>query len=91
MPLIKDNTEKVFDDTSIQKGDLIRAKYKSWLDARNGLVTAVSENKLTVLFISGPGAATNFFVILASEVVEGKWNVSWTSDLTTINVEGAGV
>jgi hypothetical protein len=72
MPLITDSTEKVFDITSVHKGDLIRAKYSGWDEPRNGIVTAVSEDKLTVLFLPGLGNVTNYFVILAAEVEAGK-------------------
>lgn len=89
MPLITDNTEKVFDITSVHKGDLIRAKYSGWDESRNGIVTTVSEDKLTVLFLPGLGNVTNYFTILAAEVEAGKWTVKWTTDLETINAEGA--
>lgn len=88
MPLIIDSTGKVFDEASIHKGDLIRAKYNTWPEARNGIVTAVSEEKLTVLFLPGLGNVTNYFTIQASEVGAGKWAVLWSSDLVTINTEG---
>lgn len=88
MLLIIDNTEKVFDIAKIGKGDLIRAKYHSWPAPRNGIVTAVSENKLTVLFLPDIGNVTNYFVILASEVEAQKWAVKWTSDFVSINAEG---
>jgi len=91
MPLIIDSTEKVFDASSVHKGDLIRAQYHTWTEARNGLITAVSEDKLTVLFLPGLGNVTNYFTILANEVVEGKWTVRWTTDLVVINEVGAGV
>lgn len=88
MSLIIDSTEKVFDTASIHKGDLIRAKYSTWDEPRNGIVTAVSEDKLTVLFLPGLGNVTNYFVILASEVAAAKWAVRWSTDLLTINTEG---
>ena len=89
MPLITDSTEKVFDTTSVHKGDLIRAKYSGWDEPRNGIVTAVSEDKLTVLFLPGLGNVTNYFAILAAEIEAGKWAVKWSADLETIDVEGA--
>jgi hypothetical protein len=91
MPLITDSTEKVFDTASVHKGDLIRAKYQTWSEARNGLITAVSESKLAVLFLPGLGNVTNYFTIQASEVGSGKWAVLWSSDLVTINTEGTMV
>lgn len=88
MPLITDSTEKVFDTTSVHKGDLIRAQYNGWDEPRNGIITAVSEDKLTVLFLPGLGNVTNYYTILAAEVEASKWTVRWTADLETIKTEG---
>jgi hypothetical protein len=88
MPLIIDATSKVFDKASVHKGDLIRAKHETWDEPRNGIVTAVSDKKLTVLFLPGLGNVTNYFTILASEVAAGKWTVKWTTDMETIKTEG---
>ncbi len=89
MPLIKDNIGKVFDTASVHKGDLIRAQYSGWDEPRNGIITAVSEEKLTVLFLPGLGNVTNYYTILAAEVAAGTWTAKWTTDLVTINAEGA--
>ena len=88
MPLIKDTVNIVFDEASVHKGDLIRAKHETWDEPRNGIVTAVSDKKLTVLFLPGLGNVTNYFTILASEVAAGKWTVKWTTDMETIKTEG---
>jgi hypothetical protein len=88
MPLITDTINKVFDKASVHKGDLIRAKHVTWDEPRNGIVTTVSDNKLTVLFLPGLGNVTNYFTILASEVETGKWTVRWTTDMEIINTEG---
>lgn len=88
MPLITDTINKVFDKASVHKGDLIRAKHETWDEPRNGIVTTVSDNKLTVLFLPGLGNVTNYFTILASEVETGKWTVRWTTDMEIINTEG---
>lgn len=91
MPLITDSTEKVFDISSVHKGDLIRAQYSGWDEPRNGIITAVSEDKLTVLFLPGIGNVTNYYTILATEVQASKWTVKWSTDLQTINTEGVAV
>lgn len=84
MPLMIDTTNKVFDKTSVQKGDMIRAKHETWDEPRNGIITTVSDNKLTVIFLPGLGNVTNYFTILASEVSAGKWTVKWTTDMEII-------
>ena len=88
MPLITDTINKVFDKASVHKGDLIRAKHVTWDEPRDGIVTTVSDNKLTVLFLPGLGNVTNYFTILTSEVETGKWTVRWTTDMEIINTEG---
>lgn len=88
MPLIKSSKEKVFNRSSIKKGDLIRAKYEGWPKPRNGIVTNVKDDKLTVLFLPEIGNVTSYYTILAGEVHAGKWVVSWSEDLETINTAG---
>lgn len=88
MPLIIDGAGKVFDTTSVHKGDLIRAKYAGWDKPRNGIITTVGDKTLTVLFLPGIGNVTSYYKMLATEVQAGKWSIRWTADLKTINVEG---
>lgn len=90
MPLIAKSKEKVFDETSIRKGDLIRAEYEGWDKPRNGIVTNVKKDKLTVLFLPEIGNVTSYYTILAQEVAEDKWEVRWTEDLETINTVELG-
>ncbi len=90
MSLIISTTEQVFNPQDIEQGDLIRAKYSGWGSWRNGIVTAVQPDKLTVLFLPGVGNVTNYFQIAASEVEAGSWAVKWTTDLVTIKTEGVG-
>lgn len=87
MPLITKSKEKVFDRASIKRGDLIRAKHEGWDKPRNGLVTNVKKERLTVLFLPEIGNVTSYYTVLAEEVRAGKWEVSWTEDLETINTE----
>lgn len=88
MSLIKDSSTKAFDADAIHKGDLIRAQYHTWPEPRNGIVTAVSDEKLTVLFLPGLGNVSNYFPIGAAEVVAGTWTVKWSRDLESINTHG---
>lgn len=88
MSLIKDSTIKSFDLDTIHKGDLIRAQYHTWTEPRNGIVAAVSEKELTVLYLPGLGNVSNYFPIAAAEVEAGLWTVKWSKDLETINTHG---
>ena len=42
MGLMKETTSAAIDTTAIHPGDLIRAKYADWNEAKNGIVTAVT-------------------------------------------------
>lgn len=89
MPIIKDSTEKIFDSTTVQKGNLINAKRDGWTEQKNGIITAMTEDQLTVLMLPGIGNVTNYFIIPASEVVGGAtWELRWTKDMITINTDG---
>ena len=45
MGLMKETTSAAIDTTAIHPGDLIRAKYADWNEAKNGIVTAVTGGK----------------------------------------------
>lgn len=90
MPIIKDNVTKIFDTEYVQKGNLINAKHAGWTEPKNGVITAVTDEQLTVLTLPGIGNVTNYFVIPASEVVGGEtWELLWTKDMKTIYTDGA--
>lgn len=89
MPIIKDSTEKIFDPEYVQKGNLINAKRAGWTEPKNGIITAATDDQLTVLMLPGIGNVTNYFIIPASEVVGGEtWELLWTKDMITINTDG---
>lgn len=88
MPILQDSSVKTFDRDAVHKGDLIRAKHKTWPEPRNGIVATVKDSELTVLFLPGLGNVSNYFVIAASEVDAELWALAWTTDLETVNKEG---
>lgn len=88
MSLIKSTTETTFDQQYIHKGDLIRAQRSGWEAAKNGIVTAVTDDKLTILTLPDIGNVTNYFVVYASEVDAELWYIRWTTDLETIYTDG---
>lgn len=89
MELLKKSTITAFDTEAIKKGDLIRAKYKTWPEPRNGIVTAVSEQRITVLYLPGLHNVSNYFPITAEEAAAGLWSLLWSSDLVDINQQDA--
>lgn len=89
MPIIKDSTEKVFDPERVQKGNLINAKRAGWTEPKNGIITAATDDHLTVLMLPGIGNVTNYFIIPANEVAGGvTWELLWTKDMKTIYTDG---
>lgn len=88
MSILKQNTATAFDNTAIHKGDLIRAKYQTWDKAQNGIVARVADEEIRVLYIPEAKNVTNYFIIKADEVSDGKWDISWSHDLTKTETEG---
>ena len=85
---VKETTSAAIDTTAIHPGDLIRAKYADWNEAKNGIVTAVTGGEIRCLYFPGIRNVCNYFLIAADEVTEGLWEVSWSSDMKTIQTEG---
>ena len=88
MALMKETTSAAIDTTAIHPGDLIRAKYADWNEAKNGIVTAVTGGEIRCLYFPGIRNVCNYFLIAADEVTEGLWDISWSTDMKTIQTEG---
>lgn len=88
MPLMIEKNETGFDKEAICKGNFIRAKYHVWPNPQNGIVVAVSDKKLTVLYLPEIGNVSNYFVIPVSEAASGLWTVEWSADLETVQRHG---
>ena len=84
MPLVKSEERPVFDAALIAKGYLLYARHRSWDEGRGGVVTRVSEDKITVQFHPGIGNVTNHFHILAKEAADGQWEIRCSKDMTDI-------
>ena len=85
MGLLKDSVIKVFDASSIKKGNLVYGKHQTWQEGKAGFVTAVTEEELTVQYHPGIANVTNHFFIPASEVADGQWELRWSDDLSEIH------
>ena len=88
MALIETRDSPQFNPEEIHERDLLRAKYHTWPEPRNGLVTTVRKDILTVLFMPAIHRATCYFRIKAQEVADGKWEISYTADMETIRKAG---
>ena len=84
MALIIDSSRKIFDTSQVSKGYLLYAKHRSWDDGRSGIVTAVTEDKLTVQYHPAIGNVMNHFFIPATEVADGQWHIRWSKDMDEI-------
>lgn len=84
MALIIDSSRTIFDTSQVSKGYLLYAKHRSWDDGRSGIVTAVTEDKLTVQYHPAIGNVMNHFFIPATEVADGQWHIRWSKDMDEI-------
>ena len=73
-----------FNAQEIHERDLVRARYHTWEKPRNGIVTAVCDSTLAVLFMPEVHRATTYFIITASEVRDGKWDITYTHDFSSV-------
>ncbi|MFP3153130.1 DUF5026 domain-containing protein [Lachnospiraceae bacterium ZAX-1] len=87
MALIVDTAVKAFDLTQIHRGDCIRVKRNGDTTAKNGFVTKVGEKQIEILYCNTQNNATSYLPILAVDVAIGMWEIWWTTDFATINVE----
>ena len=69
MAIDKRQSGTCFDSEQVHKGDLIRAKHKTWDEYKSGLVVGITSNEPVVLYHTGIGNVSNHFVMLAS----AKW------------------
>lgn len=88
MSIITNAQKTGFDSAKVKKGDFIRAKYKTWGSAHNGLVAGVNEKEIRILYIPEIGNVTNYFVIPVTEVENGLWKITISADLITTETEG---
>ena len=89
MAIIETRDSPVFNAEEIHERDLVRAKYHTWTEPRNGLVVTVEDNLLTVIFLPAINRATCYFTIKAQEVLDQKWEILYTTDMETIGRVGS--
>ena len=85
--LLTEETKKVINLAEIGRGSLISAKNKTWDKAQSGIVTEVTADTITVLFLPETQNIQNHFVIQAEAIEKGMWNIRYSSDgMQTVNV-----
>ena len=85
MSLLKETTSAGFDTASIHRGDMIRVRYATWEEPSNGIVAYVTTEAIRVLYLTATGHVSNFYSIHLSDVLNGLWEVQWSSDFETVN------
>jgi len=83
--LLTEETKKVINLAEIGRGSLISVKNKTWDKAQSGIVTEVTADTITVLFL--PQNIQNHFAIQAEAIEKGMWTIRYSSDgMETVNV-----
>lgn len=72
-----------FSSELIKRRGFLRAKYWSWNDWRNGLVTFADKKSLRVLFQTGVNASTSYYTVKITEVAAGLWDLIYSNDMET--------
>ena len=84
MALIMEKPTAAFDMSQIKRGDLLWGKHCTWNEGKAGFVTTATEQQLIVQYYPGIGNVTNHFVIPVSEVIDGQWEIRWSTDMIEI-------
>ena len=84
MALIMEKPTAAFDMSQIKRGDLLWGKHCTWNEGKAGFVTTATEQQLIVQYYPGIGNETNHFGIPVSEVIDGQWEIRWSTDMIEI-------
>ena len=76
--LLTEETKKVINLAEIGRGSLISAKNKTWDKAQSGIVTEVTADTITVLFLPETQNIQNHFAIQAEAIEKGMWTIRYS-------------
>ena len=79
--VLLDESEKIFNLEEVKQRGLIRARYHTWKEPRNGIIVAINKTMIQVLFLTQIRTAAQYFRIPAIEVAEGKWSIKYSNDM----------
>lgn len=88
MALVTEKLVKSFNLSQIGCGYLLWGRHSTWEEGRAGFVTSATEEQLIIQYHPGIGNVTNHFIIPVSEVVEGQWEIRWSSDMFKVHEYG---
>ena len=78
--ILTEVTKDVINTDEIGRGTLVWAKHSSWEEGRSGIVTNATEKDIVITFLPSFQNVRNHFTILASELVDGQWQLRYSSD-----------
>ena len=78
--ILIESTRNLINTEEITRGTLIWSKHFSWEEGRTGIVSAVTEKLITVLFLPSLQNVRNHFTIPATELEDGDWMVRYSTD-----------
>ena len=85
MSLIMDKQEKVFDCSTIKRGDpQYLPRHSCGKNPKSGIVSAVTPEEIKILYQPAIANVTNFLTIQADDVVTGQWKIRWSENLESI-------
>jgi hypothetical protein len=87
MALTTGVTVQTFDMTAVHVNDAIRVRRAGDTAYRNGIITRLTPNTMTVLYGNVQNNQTSFLDIAAVDVAVGVWEIYWTTDFVTINYQ----
>lgn len=82
MAIITTESKTTINTDEITRGTLIWAQHSSWSEGVCGIVSGVTEEKITVRYLPSVQNVQNHFVILASDLAaeEPAWQVRYSTD-----------
>lgn len=78
--MINTVTMPCFDTEQIQKGTIIWAKHTSWNEGITGIVSDITENKITIIFLRTITNTQNHFFVNLKEVLNNEWQFRYSVD-----------
>lgn len=85
MGLMTEKPAAVYDLSQIYPGCVCFGRHRTWDEGKTGIVTSVTESRITVQYHPGIGNVTNHFIIPVSEVAKQEWEIRWSADLSEVS------
>lgn len=90
MRIISETPLQVFNVEQFKRGTAIKVKQVGGNIQCMGFVQRVTPHEITIIYPNRQNSAVSNLYITAKEVVEGRWDILWSSDLEVIHHEYYG-